>query len=95
MCIGDKDMPKREDIDKEKVKDEFSWNYRVYRYKDGSLGVHETYYNLDQEGDITQAQDSVIGGSETIEDLLENLEQIKDDILKCKDDILDWEDEKE
>ena len=27
-----------------------SWNYRIMKYEDGSLGIHEVFY--DEEGDV-------------------------------------------
>lgn len=74
-----------------KPKQKFEWNYRVYRYKDGSLGVHETYYDIEKAGDEVPAQHSIIASSDTIDELIENLEVIKKDILASKDDILIWE----
>lgn len=73
------------------TKNKFGWNYRVYRYEDGSLGVHETYYNIEKDGDMAPSENAIIAGSETIDELMTNLETIARDIQKCKYDILPWE----
>lgn len=64
-----------------------SWNYRVMKYKDGGLGVHEVYY--DKKGKVDGwTKDSIIGG-QSIEELLLVVETMKKDILKDQP-ILDY-----
>lgn len=57
------------------------WNYRVFRYKDGSVGVHEAYYDtLTGEPNGWTEQPIIVGDS--VKDLLDILKMIKKDILK-------------
>lgn len=49
-----------------------SWNYRVLRYSDGSLGIHEVYY--DEGGKPSMCTvDGVSGAGEDIDELRRDL----------------------
>ena len=65
-----------------------SWNYRVFKYKEGGIGLHEVYYN--DKGQIQGfTQEPVISGDH-IKDLLSYLSLMKKDIKKYSE-ILDYD----
>lgn len=66
-----------------------SWNYRVFKYKSGDVGIHEAYY--DNKGKVNGwTKDPIIAGS-SITDLLRQLTMIRKDIIKTKDEVIDYE----
>lgn len=66
-----------------------SWNYRVMRYKDKSIGVHEVYY--DDRLNITGwTKDPIIVGDD-IDELLHTLNMIKEDVERSRYHIMDYE----
>ena len=54
------------------------WNYRVFRYKKGGFGIHETWYDKTNKP-ITWTEDAIITG-DTVKELLKVLTIMRKDI---------------
>lgn len=57
-----------------------TWNYRVMKYKNGEVGVHEVYY--DDDGKVQNWTKQAIIVGEDLKDLLDTLKMIRNDITK-------------
>ena len=69
----------------------FHWNYRIFRYSNGDIGLHEAYYTNGKLDGWTE--DAIIVGEDKKE-LLEVLDLMRKDILSKKR-IIQWPKEKE
>lgn len=68
-----------------------SWNIRVMKYEDGSVGLHEVFYN--KEGKIIAwTQESISYVGEDLKELKEYIDIINQDIERFgkEEDILDY-----
>lgn len=65
---------------KERIKDMSHWNYRIFEYSDGTLGIHETYY--DKDGKVNGWTLLPLFTGDSVKELLEVLEMIKKDIKR-------------
>ena len=68
-----------------------TWNYRVVKYEDGTLGLHEAYYGLAKLPTLTE-RPIVVG--ETRTELLRSLRMMMRDI-KSDSPVLDLKTRKE
>ncbi len=66
------------------------WNYRIFRYKNGGLGVHETWYDKTNKP-MTWTQEPIIVG-DSVKELLHVLTMMRKDI-KLHPEILEYKDE--
>lgn len=66
------------------------WNYRIYRYKDGGFGVHETWYDK-TNNPVTWTQEPIIVAN-SVKELIHVLTMIRKDI-KRNPEILEYKDE--
>jgi len=67
-----------------------TWNYRIFKYDDESLGLHETFY----EGEKIigyHEKPTIVGDS--VDELLDVLDRMKHDIKRFETFILDYEHE--
>ena len=65
-----------------------TWNHRVLRHKDGTLGIHEVYYEGPGQEEWACTMEPAIVG-DTPEELLEVLTQMAECVAKP---FLDYED---
>ena len=64
-----------------------TWNHRVLRYEDGTLGIHEVFY---EDGEPTMCTMEAVGAQgDTLEELLEELHRMSGCVTLP---ILDYED---
>lgn len=63
------------------------WNYRVMRYKDGALGIHEVYYDgAERPHSCTENPIGAVG--DDLDDLRAVLERM---LVSLEVDVLDYE----
>lgn len=69
------------------------WNYRVIRYRDGSFGIHEVYYNDNKEPVACAVSAVIVMDGETYKEAKKSFTDIIEmmDMAFCKD-ILNYED---
>lgn len=65
-----------------------SWNYRVLRYTDGSLAIHEAFYDEDKETPHSCTADAVGVGGDDLDDLMSTLNLMHRALLRP---ILDYQ----
>jgi len=61
--------------------DDVHWNYRVFRYTDGSVGLHEAYYIKNK---VTSWTELPMFVADTKEELLEIIKVMEQDIKRFK-----------
>lgn len=66
-----------------------TWNHRVVRYKDGSLGIHEAFYDEGEEVPHSITKEGVTVHGEDFTDLVKGYELMG---LAFAKDILNYED---
>ena len=66
-----------------------TFNFRIFKYKEGGYGIHETYYN--DKGEVEGCAENAIMTGEDLEDLEGELENIINDFKKYKNNILNYE----
>jgi len=54
----------------------FYWNHRIVKYKDGSLGIHEAYYEPPKKGPTLITENAVGVHGESVKELKETLERM-------------------
>lgn len=62
------------------------WNYRVLRYKDGGLGIHEVFYTDGKPASCTEDPVGIVG-----DDLEEMQREAQNMLLAMAAEILDYE----
>lgn len=65
-----------------------SWNYRLIRYEDGSLGIHEVFYR-DQGDPWTCTRDAIGIVGEDMEEIRLEIARF---LIATNKPILDWDD---
>ena len=55
-----------------------TWHYQILKYKDGSFGLHEIYYDDDDK--LIGHTEKPVSVGDTVEEILEDLEMMVVDI---------------
>ena len=64
-----------------------TWNHRVLRYEDGTLGIHEVYYDAGEPWSCTESPAAAEGDS--AEELIETLTRM---VACIAEPVLNYED---